>query len=393
MRQWERDRRSWPSPRVPKEISGSPGTSTGWGICASDCRGARPDPRVVSVVGAVFWAADSGALESRERAEGYRVKGEDVREAGEPGAEGGRSAAPGRPRIARLFGGRGGLRRSHHHHHHGCKRRPGRPRPPSARSTKTPETVQRLKKSRRLKANNRERNRMHNLNAALDSLREVLPTFPEDAKLTKIETLRFAHNYIWALTETLRLADHCGGSAAAVFSEAVLAGSGDCSPSPPPPPPPPPPHPGVAPTAPRLPPPRQLTAARCRLPALGAAPLPSWTTGSKRSPAMRCPGISEQTARRSSEHPPRRSPRRSQLNSEAGGSEIRHQLLVVASLCPFMGFSPAPDGGETGLVVSNVWSAPAVLWAAYKHALRLSSSSAPAPCLTASSDFILYSRL
>ncbi|XP_007427561.1 neurogenin-3 [Python bivittatus] len=65
----------------------------------------------------------------------------------------------------------------------------------------------RAKRSRRMKANDRERNRMHNLNSALDALRGVLPTFPDDAKLTKIETLRFAHNYIWALTETLRLAD------------------------------------------------------------------------------------------------------------------------------------------------------------------------------------------
>ncbi|KAM8939434.1 neurogenin-2 [Pelodytes ibericus] len=78
-----------------------------------------------------------------------------------------------------------------------------------ARGTgKNGEVVMKIKKTRRVKANNRERNRMHNLNSALDSLREVLPTFPEDAKLTKIETLRFAHNYIWALSETLRLADH-----------------------------------------------------------------------------------------------------------------------------------------------------------------------------------------
>lgn len=49
---------------------------------------------------------------------------------------------------------------------------------------------------------------MHNLNAALDALRSVrLPSFPRDTKLTKIETLRFAYNYIWALAETLRLAD------------------------------------------------------------------------------------------------------------------------------------------------------------------------------------------
>ncbi|KAM8852883.1 neurogenin-3 [Synchiropus picturatus] len=60
---------------------------------------------------------------------------------------------------------------------------------------------------RRRKANDRERHRMHNLNSALNELRNILPAFPEDAKLTKIETLRFAHNYIWALTETLRMAE------------------------------------------------------------------------------------------------------------------------------------------------------------------------------------------
>ncbi|XP_014394663.1 PREDICTED: LOW QUALITY PROTEIN: neurogenin-1 [Myotis brandtii] len=59
-----------------------------------------------------------------------------------------------------------------------------------------------LRRSRRVKANDRERNRMHNLNAALDALRSVLPSFPDDTKLTKIETLRFAYNYIWALAET-----------------------------------------------------------------------------------------------------------------------------------------------------------------------------------------------
>ncbi|XP_061833272.1 neurogenin-1 [Nerophis lumbriciformis] len=79
------------------------------------------------------------------------------------------------------------------------KRRRGR-----ARSAATVHVV---KKSRRLKANDRERNRMHNLNDALEELREVLPALPDDSKLTKIETLRLAHNYIWALSETLRIAD------------------------------------------------------------------------------------------------------------------------------------------------------------------------------------------
>ncbi|XP_002717060.1 neurogenin-2 [Oryctolagus cuniculus] len=143
-------------------------------------------------------------------------------EAGQ-GARGGSAAGAGGCRPARLLG-----------LVHECKRRPSRARAVS-RGAKTAETVQRIKKTRRLKANNRERNRMHNLNAALDALREVLPTFPEDAKLTKIETLRFAHNYIWALTETLRLADHCGGGGGggglpgALFSEAVLLSPGGAS--------------------------------------------------------------------------------------------------------------------------------------------------------------------
>ena len=61
-----------------------------------------------------------------------------------------------------------------------------------------------LKKQRRAKANDRERNRMQMLNCALEKLRLVLPAFPDETKLTKIETLRFANNYIWALTESLK---------------------------------------------------------------------------------------------------------------------------------------------------------------------------------------------
>ncbi|XP_062989359.1 neurogenin-3 [Elgaria multicarinata webbii] len=93
-----------------------------------------------------------------------------------------------------------------------------------------PSGAGKAKRSRRVKANDRERNRMHNLNSALDALRGVLPTFPDDAKLTKIETLRFAHNYIWALTETLRLADQsglAGPSYEGSFQAAAAAGSPD----------------------------------------------------------------------------------------------------------------------------------------------------------------------
>ncbi|XP_078572660.1 uncharacterized protein LOC144859670 isoform X1 [Branchiostoma floridae x Branchiostoma japonicum] len=59
-------------------------------------------------------------------------------------------------------------------------------------------------KMRRSKANARERNRMHGLNRALDRLREVLPCYSKNQKLSKIETLRLARNYLFALTDILR---------------------------------------------------------------------------------------------------------------------------------------------------------------------------------------------
>jgi Helix-loop-helix DNA-binding domain len=43
---------------------------------------------------------------------------------------------------------------------------------------------------------------------SIERLRLTLPTFPEDTKLTKIETLRFAHNYIFALSQIVE----CGHS-------------------------------------------------------------------------------------------------------------------------------------------------------------------------------------
>ncbi|XP_055701041.1 neurogenic differentiation factor 2-like [Phlebotomus papatasi] len=68
-------------------------------------------------------------------------------------------------------------------------------------------------KIRRSKANFRERNRMSSLNRALDNLRARVPLNPTQAtldldqnpsqKLSKIETLRLAYNYISALGQTL----------------------------------------------------------------------------------------------------------------------------------------------------------------------------------------------
>ncbi|CAL4205519.1 unnamed protein product, partial [Meganyctiphanes norvegica] len=73
---------------------------------------------------------------------------------------------------------------------------------------KSPSTYLKVKKNRRMKANDRERTRMHMLNNALERLRTVLPCAQDETKLTKIETLRFAHNYIWALSETLNSFDN-----------------------------------------------------------------------------------------------------------------------------------------------------------------------------------------
>ncbi|XP_072312287.1 neurogenic differentiation factor 2-like [Eucyclogobius newberryi] len=67
-------------------------------------------------------------------------------------------------------------------------------------------TVERVQRSkvRRMKANARERTRMHDLNSALDNLRKVVPCYSKTQKLSKIETLRLAKNYILALGEILR---------------------------------------------------------------------------------------------------------------------------------------------------------------------------------------------
>ncbi|KAL0978379.1 hypothetical protein UPYG_G00169700 [Umbra pygmaea] len=58
-------------------------------------------------------------------------------------------------------------------------------------------------KARRVKANARERSRMHGLNDALENLRSIMPCHSKTQKLSKIETLRLARNYICALSEAL----------------------------------------------------------------------------------------------------------------------------------------------------------------------------------------------
>lgn len=83
----------------------------------------------------------------------------------------------------------------------------------------TSQSINKLKVRRR-KANARERNRMHQLNAAFDKLRQHMPVnqkpillenlnkLPQSPfngqKLSKIDTLRLAQNYIFALTLALQ---------------------------------------------------------------------------------------------------------------------------------------------------------------------------------------------
>lgn len=67
----------------------------------------------------------------------------------------------------------------------------------------TPARVARFK-VRRIKANGRERDRMKGLNEQLEVLRETIPCFSLSQKLSKIETLRLAKNYIEALSEMVQ---------------------------------------------------------------------------------------------------------------------------------------------------------------------------------------------
>jgi len=56
---------------------------------------------------------------------------------------------------------------------------------------------------RRLESNERERIRMHGLNAAFNNLQEVIPPVSMERKMSKIETLTLARNYIMALTNVI----------------------------------------------------------------------------------------------------------------------------------------------------------------------------------------------
>ena len=59
------------------------------------------------------------------------------------------------------------------------------------------------KRQKRADANDRERQRMGQLNVAFNHLRDVLPKHGNDRELSKFETIHLAKNYIRSLNELL----------------------------------------------------------------------------------------------------------------------------------------------------------------------------------------------
>ena len=76
-------------------------------------------------------------------------------------------------------------------------------RSPKKSSKRRKGVSARERNMRRLESNERERQRMHSLNDAFQDLREVIPHVNLDRKLSKIETLTLAKNYIKALTNVI----------------------------------------------------------------------------------------------------------------------------------------------------------------------------------------------
>nr|ALJ33553.1 neurogenin [Clytia hemisphaerica] len=84
----------------------------------------------------------------------------------------------------------------HHQHfyHHHTPTTPNNYLHPSSNSSRM----------KRLRANDRERRRVHLINCAMEELKEHVPGLKDKRKLTKLELLRAANHYIWILDEALR---------------------------------------------------------------------------------------------------------------------------------------------------------------------------------------------
>lgn len=85
----------------------------------------------------------------------------------------------------------------------GARRRPQAPGSAQGGRRRRSALSARERNLRRLESNERERMRMHSLNDAFQALREVIPHVAMERKLSKIETLTLAKNYIMALTNVI----------------------------------------------------------------------------------------------------------------------------------------------------------------------------------------------
>ncbi|MGH0172858.1 UNVERIFIED_CONTAM: hypothetical protein FKN15_064089 [Acipenser sinensis] len=79
-----------------------------------------------------------------------------------------------------------------------------RKRDKSGASKSLPKTHKECKQSQRNAANSRERARMRVLSKAFSRLKTSLPWVPPDTKLSKLDTLRLASNYIGHLRQILQ---------------------------------------------------------------------------------------------------------------------------------------------------------------------------------------------
>ena len=71
----------------------------------------------------------------------------------------------------------------------------------------TTKRKRKINRKQRNAANQRERRRMIHLNVAFEKLRQRIPTFPHEKKLSRIQTLKFAIDYIALMTDILHDTD------------------------------------------------------------------------------------------------------------------------------------------------------------------------------------------
>ncbi|KAM4834085.1 transcription factor ATOH1 [Thomomys bottae] len=122
------------------------------------------------------------------------IRGDAMRRSGGGGGGGGLPKHPGSSSAAAAAKVREQL----------CKLKGGMADELSRQRAQSSKQVNGVQKQRRLAANARERRRMHGLNHAFDQLRNVIPSFNNDKKLSKYETLQMAQIYINALSDLLQ---------------------------------------------------------------------------------------------------------------------------------------------------------------------------------------------